>query len=504
MMPGLSLSELVARGVPARIAGDASTVVSGVTRDSRTVKPGDLFAALPGAKADGLTFVAEAKERGAVAVLAARAFDGGLPTLLADDPGLALSIAAERLYGDPTASLAVVGITGTNGKTTSTRLVESILKGTGARPAILGTGYFRAPGIDEATAFTTPFGDDLSRCARRAVEAGATHLVMEVSSHGLDQHRVDAVRFAVAGFTNLTQDHLDYHGTMEAYGAAKARLFTELAPATSVLNVDDAFGQALASRARGRVIRCSKRPDADAEIRVLAWTMDREGIRATVETPAGRAELESPLVGTHNLENLLVALGVAVGLGLPLDGVVHALRTARGAEGRLERVEDPRGVAVLVDYAHTPDALARVLAALRPLTKGRLFVVFGCGGDRDRTKRPKMGRAAAEAADVLVITSDNPRTEVPSAILAEIEPGVREGSCPMVAEGELGEAKRGYVVVEDRARAIELALLAAREGDTVLLAGKGHEDYQIVGTVKRPFDDRVEARKVIERLGGKS
>lgn len=502
MTPSLSLAELVARGVPARIEGDGATRVSGVTRDSRTVRPGDLFAALPGAKTDGMAFVAEAKERGAVAVLAARPFDGGLPTLVADDPGLALSIAAERIHGDPTASLAVVGITGTNGKTTSTRLVESILAGAGARPALLGTGYFRAPGIDEVTVFTTPFGDDLARCARRAVDAGATHLVMEVSSHGLDQHRVDAVRFAVAGFTNLTQDHLDYHGTMETYGAAKARLFTDLAPATSVLNVDDAFGLALSRRALGRVIRCSTRPDADAELRVRAWTMDRGGIRATIETPVGLAEVESPLVGTHNLENLLVALGVAIGLGLPLDRIVEALRTARGAEGRLERVDDPRGVAVLVDYAHTPDALARVLSALRPLTKGRLFVVFGCGGDRDRTKRPKMGRAAAEAADVLVLTSDNPRTEVPGAILEEIEPGVREAGCPLVADAALPGARRGYVVVEDRARAIELALLAAREGDTVLLAGKGHEDYQIVGTVKRPFDDRVEARKVIARLGG--
>jgi UDP-N-acetylmuramoyl-L-alanyl-D-glutamate--2,6-diaminopimelate ligase len=334
------------------------------------------------------------------------------------------------------------------------------------------------------------------------LDAGATHLVMEVSSHGLSLHRVDAVRFRVAAFTNLTQDHLDFHGDLESYGDAKARLFLELGPATSVINVDDPFGAQLAGRVRGSIVRCSMREGGIADVRARTWASTRDGIRAELETLAGDAVLESPLVGAHNVENLLVAVGCGLALGYPLEAIVAGLRRAKGAPGRLERVPDPRDVAVLVDYAHTPDALARALAALRPITPGRLIALFGCGGDRDRQKRPKMGEAAGRGADVCVVTSDNPRTEAPGAIIDEILPGVAAADQPVIAVTELVSAARGHVVLEDRAEAIRAAIASARPGDTVLIAGKGHEDYQIVGREKRAFDDREHARAAIAASAG--
>jgi UDP-N-acetylmuramoyl-L-alanyl-D-glutamate--2,6-diaminopimelate ligase len=343
----------------------------------------------------------------------------------------------------------------------------------------------------------------VARFAREVLDLGATHLVMEVSSHALAQHRVDAVRFRVAAFTNLTQDHLDYHGTMEAYAAAKARLFLELGPGASVVCVDGAHGAALAARlAQPTLLRVSARPGGRADVRARAIAQDARGLVVEAETPAGAATLRSPLVGGHNVENLLVALGCLLALDVPLADAARGLSGAAGAPGRLERVPDAGGATVLVDYAHTPDALARALEAVRPITPGRTIVVFGCGGDRDRAKRPLMGRAAAEGADLVVVTSDNPRTEEPAAIVAEIVPGVAAaaGMAPL-APAALATATRGYVVEVDRAAAIGLALGAARAGDTVLIAGKGHEDYQIVGTERRPFDDRRVAAERLRALG---
>ncbi len=491
------LSMLAGAGIGGRLVGE-DVRVHGVRRDSREVEPGDLFAALAGTRSDGTEFVPDAVARGAVAVMAPRAIDGaGVPVFVVDDVGRALGLASEVIYGKPLSRLTGVGVTGTNGKTTCVHLLESVLAAAGSGPAVVGTGYLRAPGIDARTSFTTPFGDDLSRFARDAVAAGATHLVMEVSSHGLALHRVDAVRFEVAAFTNLTQDHLDFHTSMDEYGEAKARLFVDHAPSHSVLNVDDPFGRALAARATGNVVRVSARGDAEAEVRAVTSASTRAGIEAEVEAHGRRFVLRSPLIGQHNLENLLVVVGCAIALGVDEASMLGALAIAKGAPGRLERVAHPGDVTILVDYAHTPDALSRVLAALRPITPGRLVALFGCGGDRDRAKRPRMGRAAAEAADVCIVTSDNPRTESPRAILDAIVPGVAGAGLPAIAAGELATAARGYVVVEDRAEAIALAMASARDGDTVLLAGKGHEDYQIVGTEKRPFDDRLEARKAI-------
>ncbi|MCA9530897.1 MAG: UDP-N-acetylmuramoyl-L-alanyl-D-glutamate--2,6-diaminopimelate ligase [Myxococcales bacterium] len=479
-----------------------AVVVRGVRHDSRAVQPGDLFAALPGEHVDGARFATSAAARGAVAFLATRPLGAGRPTLVSGAVRRDLARASHRVYGDPTAALDVVGITGTNGKTTTAFLVDAMLARLGCRPALSTTVMTRVGSTVAPASHTTPEADDLARVARDAVRARATHLVMEVSSHGLALDRVEAVRFRVAAFTNLTQDHLDFHGTMAAYGEAKARLFTELHPRASVVNVADPFGATLASRASGACVRCAPRAlpaGVAADVEVLSSTSGPEGIHAEIATPSGQVRLESPLVGAHNLENLVVALGCAVALDLDVRDAAAALGAAPAAPGRLERIAHPRGVLVLVDYAHTPDALARAIDAVRDASKGRLFVVFGAGGERDRTKRAPMGRAVAERADGVVLTNDNPRGEPPAQIFAEVEAGLRDAGASPVEPGALAR-ERGYVVEPDRAAAIAVALAAARAGDAVLIAGKGHEPYQIIGEQRLPFDDREVARRAIAAL----
>jgi UDP-N-acetylmuramoyl-L-alanyl-D-glutamate--2,6-diaminopimelate ligase len=519
-----TLAQLLREGIPGRVTGDPERRVHDVRHDSRLVAPGDLFVALDGATVDGARFVPEAIARGAAAVMVRRELLPGestaghdaapagrvpgeaipaVPQLIVDDPRRWLSLAAAVVHGHPTVALNAVGVTGTNGKTTVAHLVEQALASCGHRTAMLGTVAQRGPGFMRPSAFTTPEGDDVARFAREVLDLGATHLVMEVSSHALAQHRVDAVRFRVAAFTNLTQDHLDFHGSMEAYAAAKARLFLELGPGASVVCVDGPFGERLAGRLGGRaLVRVSVRAGAPAEVRATRVAQDARGLHIEASTPAGPVALRSPLVGAHNAENLLVALGCLLALDVPLADAARALGAAPGAPGRLERIPDGGGATILVDYAHTADALARVLEAVRPITRGRSIVVFGCGGDRDRAKRPLMGRAAAEGADLVVVTSDNPRTEDPAAIIAEIVPGVASvpGMSPL-EPSTFGEATRGYVVKVDRGEAIALALGAARPGDTVLIAGKGHEDYQVVGAERRPFDDRRVAASCLRALG---
>lgn len=496
-MAEISLASLVEQGLARRVVGASSVRILGIRHDSRRVEPGDLFVALQGEQSYGAEFAPDAIARGAVAVLADRPLGLSVPVLIVDDVLIALSAIARQVYGDPTSELVVVGITGTNGKTTTSYLLESILQATGHKPAVLGTVSFRGPGgVREAT-HTTPMADDLMRLARWALDTGASHLVLEVSSHALAMHRADGVHFKLAALTNITHDHLDYHGDFETYARAKRRLFEALEPEVSVLNVDDALGAALVRSARGRVLRCSRHAQAAAEIRALEWSTDARGLRARVLTPEGEAELVSPLAGEHNLENCLVALGCGLGLGLPLAGVLLGLERSRGAPGRLERV-DHRELAVFVDYAHTPDALERVLRALRSLATRRLLVVFGCGGDRDRGKRPLMGRAAVELADVAIVTSDNPRTEPPQQILDQIEQGIVATGAPKLDRAALAGAERGYCVCPDRRQAIGLAIAAARAGDTLLIAGKGHEKVQIIGDRREPFDDCDEARRALE------
>ena len=497
-MAELSLRELRELGFVSQVVGDEAVRVRGIRHDSRRCEPGDLFVAVAGAQSDGVRFVNDAIARGAVAVLAERPLTEAVPVAVAEDALIALSQIAQRLYDDPTSRLEVVGVTGTNGKTTITYLVEALLRADNASPAVLGTVNFRGPfGVLNAT-HTTPMADDLMRLSRAAVESGASHLVLEISSHALTMHRADGVHFKVAAFTNLTQDHLDYHGDFAHYEAAKQRLFKELAPQFAVINVDDAVGRKFADAFPRRVLRCSKRPGPGHDVFALHSENTRAGIRARVSCAGEELDLESPLIGDHNLENLLVALGCGAALEIPTPVMQRALREAQGAPGRLERVAHPNDVLVFVDYAHTPDALSRVLQTLRKSTSGRLIVTFGCGGDRDPTKRPIMGKAAAELADLVVLTSDNPRSEEPAAILKQIARGVEQTSLPLLEVDVLAYSERGYCVEPDRHAAIRLALLAAQPGDTVLIAGKGHEKVQIIGDERIAFDDVLEARKLIE------
>jgi UDP-N-acetylmuramoyl-L-alanyl-D-glutamate--2,6-diaminopimelate ligase len=356
------------------------------------------------------------------------------------------------------------------------------LTAAGARPARLGTLGFEMGGQTFGVTLTTPEADDIARCLLQVQERGGSHLVMEVSSISLVQERVSGLRFKTAAFTNLTQDHLDFHGTLEAYAEAKAELFTRLLPEMSVVHVGDAFGRKLAGRVRSGLLTVARK---DADVWASESELSARGIRATIVTPQGECELQSSLVGEHNLENLLVSLGVLLSLGQAPEVAARGLSGAPQVPGRLERCEGPDDdVLVAVDYAHTPDALTRVLAAVRALGQGRVLCVFGCGGDRDPKKRAPMGEAVGRGADYAYVTSDNPRSEAPEAIVAAIVPG-------------LTAAAATYEVELDRRAAIETAILSAGAGDIVLIAGKGHEDYQIVGAEKRHFDDREEARRAL-------
>jgi UDP-N-acetylmuramoyl-L-alanyl-D-glutamate--2,6-diaminopimelate ligase len=489
-------------GARVAVPFDEALTVGGVQQDSRRIEAGDLFVARRGARADGEAFVADAVRRGAVAVLLEAGSRAVVPSpavrIETDEPLRALSFAAAAVYGHPTFSLEVVGVTGTNGKTTTTRLVRAALDETGARTGVVGTLGGSFEGLELESPHTSPEGDELARMAAHMRERGATHLAMEVSSIGLAQHRVDAVRFRVAAFTNLTQDHLDFHGDMTAYGEAKARLFLELHPGASAIVVDDAFGAELARRARAaertsHVLTISKRVGADACVAPLSLTTGAHGVRMRVrlrDLPSGPGEvqvdLESPLVGLHNVENLLVALACAALADRDPALAARGLSRNVVVPGRMERCDEPGvdDLVVLVDYAHTPDALARVLDSARAFASGRLICVFGCGGDRDAGKRPLMGRAAAERADHVVITSDNPRSEDPAAIAEAIVPGARGG--------------RASVELElDRGLAIERAVRSAAPGDVLVIAGKGHETYQIVGGQTFSFDDRARARAAL-------
>jgi len=485
---GIPLSGLldVLAGEAPRLIGDGEVRPSGVRQDSRRVEPGDLFVARSGGKVSGAEFAEAAVQRGAVALIVERgASMPNLPVPMIEvaDARRSLALAAEAVYGNPSRQLSMIGITGTNGKTTTAWLVERALIGAGAKPARLGTVGFAFDGQSVDSALTTPEADDISRYAAQVRDAGGTHFVMEVSSIALSLERVRGLSFKVAAFSNLTQDHLDFHGSLAAYGEAKAQLFTELAPEASVINVDDPFGEKLAARAVGRVTRVSKRSGADLFPKQV--TVDAQGIRGAIHTPAGEVRLESRLVGEHNLENLLLALGILHETGIDLERAVRALAEAPQVPGRLERCDEPGDdLLVLVDYAHTPDALERVLIATRSLTQKRVLCVFGCGGDRDPQKRPRMGAAVGRLADYAYLTNDNPRSEEPAAIARAVEVGLRE------MDGK-------YEVELDRARAIERAISQARAGDVVLIAGKGHEPYQLIGEQTLPFDDRSEARRAL-------
>ena len=501
--PSLTLRELVHEipGVSLADPAAAEIRVSGVHHDSRRVEPGDLFVARAGSRAAGASFIADALARGAAAVLVERGAPvdtHGAPRLEAIDVPRALAFAAAAVYGHPTFALEVIGVTGTNGKTTTAHLLRAVVDACGGRAGIVGTLGYRFDDLDLPATHTSPEADDLARLAAAMRARGASHLVMEVSSIALAARRADAVRFRAVAFTNLTQDHLDYHGTMEAYGAAKARLFFDLAPGAAAVNVDDPFGQELARRLapggpdghrEAPLARYSARVGATpqmAEIAPVSLSLTHAGIELTARTPAGEVAIRSPLLGAHNVENLLTALSIAWLLDFDVAVAARALSASIQVPGRLERCDQPGvdDVAVLVDYAHTPDALGRVLASVRGLGAGRVVCVFGCGGDRDPRKRSLMGEAVGGLADVAIVTNDNPRSEDPREIADAILPGLAGG--------------RAEIIVElDRRRAIERAVIGAAPGDVVLIAGKGHEPYQITGATTLAFDDRDEARRAL-------
>jgi UDP-N-acetylmuramoyl-L-alanyl-D-glutamate--2,6-diaminopimelate ligase len=479
----------------ARIVGDANVLVHGLHHDSRKVDKGDLFVARKGASHDGAAFVRDAIARGASAIMVSEgtAIDAkGLSVIYVHDATIGMARAASAVYGHPSFGLDVIGITGTNGKTTTTHLVRAAVDGSAGRLAcgVVGTVGYKYADLDEEPTHTTPESDELARVMLAMRQKGATHVAMEVSSIAIELGRVSAVRFACAALTNFTQDHLDFHGTMEAYAAAKKKLFFDLAPGSCVLNVDDALGRSLAKEVRAPVVLTSANKNASADVLPIESKLDARGIEAKMRTPQGDVMIQSPLIGAHNLENLATALGIACALGLDVGRAAEALSREKGAPGRLERC-DERGddITVLVDYAHTPDALARVLDALRAVAEARIVCVFGCGGDRDPTKREMMGRAVGERADVAIVTSDNPRTEDPITIARAAANGVRAAGLEPIVE-------------IDRKSAIERAITSAKAKDVVLVAGKGHEHYQIIGTEKYPFDDRVECKAALGKRRG--
>jgi UDP-N-acetylmuramoyl-L-alanyl-D-glutamate--2,6-diaminopimelate ligase len=504
--PHATLAELAREIAGATILGAPETEVRDVRHDAREVQPGDVFVARRGQRRDGVEFVPDALARGARAIIAERPIDGlPVPQLVVPDAHRALAFASSTVWRHPSFSLEVVGVTGTNGKTTTTWLIEHVLERCGLKTGLLGTVEHRFRQQRWPALHTTPESDDLARRMAAMRAAGAEHVAMEVSSHALALGRVEAVRFRVAALTNLTQDHLDFHGTMEAYAAAKRRLFTELGPAVSVLNVDDEHGARWAAAGvAGLLVTYSASGSArHATFCARSCEADARGMRAVVDTPDGRLALFTPMLGWHNLENALCAAACAWSLDVPAARAFEALADGTGAPGRLERVrEHERDPLVFVDYAHTPDALINVLRALNEQKRGRLLCVFGCGGDRDPTKRAPMGRAVASGADLAVLTTDNPRSEAPSSIAAMAEEGLMHSGWARVEPDGLEGVDRGrYAVVLDRRAAIHAAIASAREEDIVLIAGKGHETYQEIMGVRHPFDDRDEARIALRARG---
>ena len=489
------LSDLLQGVSDARIAtGDGQVLVREVRDDSRLVQPGDLFVAVPGTKLDGRRFIDDAKTKGAAAILTEESSavpDGATTLVIVRNARLALGLVAANRY-QAAQALTLTAVTGTNGKTTTTYLMEAILTAAGRRPGVIGTVGYRFAGKTQEAPLTTPGALQLHALFSQMKSEGCSDVVLEASSIALDQGRLHGCCFRVAGLSNITQDHLDYHGTMERYRAAKAILFRELLSSKSgiaVLFADDEDGQAMRREVRGGALTMTRQPHG-ADVAVLDRKLGADGTTLRLATPSGPLTVTSPLVGEFNLANILLATGMACAHSIDRDAIAAGISRVGGVPGRLQRVSNAVGVLCLVDYAHTPDALERALDVLRPLSPGRVLVVFGCGGDRDKGKRPRMGKAAAERADVVLITSDNPRTEDPVAILDMIVAGVEKTGIVRRMTSELRQGLSGYRVEADRRVAIELGVALARPGDTLLIAGKGHEDYQILGTQKIHFDDR--------------
>lgn len=487
---------------------DLDPEITGVFCRSQSVKPGGLFVAVQGFSADGHDYITQAVSRGAVAVVSQRPVQAQAVIHQVPDTRKALADIAAAYYRHPSRRMTVIGITGTNGKTTTSYLIESILTAAGATVGVIGTINYRYGGLSFDNPVTTPESLDLQAILAQMHQAGVTHVVLEVSSHALELQRVRNCNIDIGVFTNLSQDHLDFHKDMAAYWASKQKLFTEILPAATndrpsraVINCHDPKGKELAETLALPVLSTGMTAAEDI------WAQDPvfnlSGITTTVHSPRGEIAVLSSLAGRHNLENILNAMGVGLALDIPLPTIRTGIAALRNVPGRLERVDNKHERFVYVDYAHTPDALENVLRALRDLTTDRIICVFGCGGDRDRGKRPMMGRIATSLSDVAVVTSDNPRTESPQAIIDEILTGVVQGPQRLMAVAQFLSAdnRTGHVIEPDRRKAIQISIRGSRPGDTILIAGKGHEDYQIIGDRKYPFDDREEAGKALQALG---
>ncbi|MFA4974299.1 MAG: UDP-N-acetylmuramoyl-L-alanyl-D-glutamate--2,6-diaminopimelate ligase [bacterium] len=479
--------------------GSLDLDVKDLVYDAGEATQGSCFFALRGLRRDGHDFVIEALNRGAAAVVSERPMDRGcdVPNVVVSDSRKALGHMSARMMGDPSRRLKVVGVTGTNGKTTTTYILESIFSAAGLRPGVIGTVEYRFAGRSEPSPHTTPFGLDLQKLLARMRDAGCASCAMEVSSHALEQERIAGCSFDAGIFTNLTPEHLDYHGEMESYFRAKAKLFERVlaeggkSGAFAAINADAEYCEKIAARTIVPVVLYGM--SEKAEVRGYDLSLGASGLSMRIATPSGDFACSSRLCGRFNAQNLLAATAAAHGLGIDIDVIKTGIESIRAVPGRFEPVENDRGIMALVDYAHTPDALGNALSHARELadkTGGRLIAVFGCGGDRDRIKRPVMGKIAAGLADISIVTSDNPRTEDPSAIIEEIIPGVKDESTPY-------DGSTGYEVIVDRRDAITRAVELSSDGDVLVVAGKGHEDYQIVGETKHHFDDREELARLL-------
>ena len=494
-----------------RIVGETQKEIEGIAYHSKQVEKGFLFAAIRGMAVDGHQFVDEAIERGAAVLVLEEELEVSKGTVVfVPDSRRALAKVSSNFYGDPSSRVGLIGITGTNGKTTTTYLLESIFKKAGWTVGVIGTINYRFGRKTTPAPNTTPESLDLQRILWEMVNEGTSHVIMEVSSHGLDLDRVFGCQFDGAVFTNLTSEHLDYHKTLKQYFESKKRLFSDYLVKSrkerrfAVTNDDDPRGQEMVKGMELPVVRYGLRRSCDV-------TADRvkssfEGLSCRIKTPKGDLSIQSKLAGEFNLYNILAAVAAGTAMGIPLETLKEGVEELEGISGRFEKVENKRGIHVIIDYAHTHDALERALLGLKHIlgdgaqNNAKMITVFGCGGDRDRTKRPLMGEVAGRYSDLAILTSDNPRTEDPLAILDEVERGLKFLHLKEWDEDEIKSWRsgKGYLKVPDRREAIRTAIRLALPSDTVLIAGKGHEDYQIIGKKKFPFDDRIEAKKALE------
>jgi UDP-N-acetylmuramoyl-L-alanyl-D-glutamate--2,6-diaminopimelate ligase len=484
----MRLQELLSGVDALEVHGDPATEVSEIAYDSRSVRPGDLFVAMPGEQADGHDFVGEAVRKGAAGIVCERPLAVDVPWVRVRSGRLALAALAAKFFGYPTRHLCLIGVTGTNGKTTTAHLIDSVLAAAGHLAVLLGTAGHRGPGFTTEATLTTPEASDLERWFRRAVDEGETHAVMEVSSHAIAMRRTWGMAFDVAVFTNLSGDHLDFHGDMDSYFETKRQLFLgqgSSPPGLAVLNRDDPYALRLTDCGNAKVLTFGSGPDAD--VHPLDVDFRPDGTEAELSTPNGPVHLVSELVGRPNLLNISAAVAVSTGLGVASNAVKEGIRALKRVPGRFDRIERGQPFGVIVDYAHTDDALRSALTAVREITQGRVIVVFGAGGNRDTSKRVRMGEVAARYSDVQIVTSDNPRREDPASIVRMIEKGLNPES-------------GNYYSIPDRRSAIRKALSEAHAGDTVLITGKGHETYQIIGSERHPFDDRAVAAELLDEL----